>query len=233
MKNQYVADINDYVKYSIVRELIAGTRDRAGAICWMLTDDDNRTDGNLRAYLEAPERFRDFDPVVFDALRGIADENRSVAAVERTRVLGSPSFFSRVLADDLELRRRYFDAFWSTVRPGSLLFFDPDNGLGVQSVPKGRRNSAKYLYWDELALALGYGCSCVVYQHFPRVQRDQYVASLLETLCGLAPETRACFALCTSRVAYVVAPALHDERALRQVASSVEQRWKGLLRFVA
>ena len=36
--------------------------------CWMLTEPDNRTDGNKIAYLKQPEIFRKFDPRLFDML---------------------------------------------------------------------------------------------------------------------------------------------------------------------
>jgi hypothetical protein len=231
MKNQYAGDVNDYVKYSLIRRLAAGSRDRVVTVCWMLTYDDDRTDGNLRAYLSAPERFRRFDPVVFDALSRIVHQVPSVAAVERQGVIEGAKYFSGVLRDERGVRRSYFERFWTSVRPGSLLFFDPDNGLEVKSVPKGRKNSAKYLYWDELAEGLGRGHSVVVYQHFPRVPRERYVAMLLERARQAAPQHSSCV-LCSPRVAYLISAASHDRRGLAEAARSIERRWAGLLRLV-
>jgi hypothetical protein len=231
MKNQYVGDVNDYVKYSLIRQLVAGTRGRVVTVCWMLTLDDDRTDGNLRAYLTAPERFRRFDPVVFDSLTRISHQVPSVVAVERLGMIEGAEYFSGILGDERGPRRIYLDRFWSTVQPRSLLFFDPDNGLEVKSVPKGRRNSGKYLYWDELAEALERGHSVVVYQHFPRVPRERYVASLLERLRQAAPQHSSCV-LCTPRVAYLIAATPDDQPGLAEAARLIEQRWAGFLRLV-
>jgi len=43
VKNQYFADINDYLKYGILRA-IANSKLKI-CLCWMLTEDDNRNDG--------------------------------------------------------------------------------------------------------------------------------------------------------------------------------------------
>ena len=43
---------------------------------------------------------------------------------------------------------------------GELVFFDPDNGFEVPSVPKHHPNAGKYIYWDELAPF------CVVAKHY-------------------------------------------------------------------
>ena len=45
MKNQYAGDVNDYVKYSLVRKLVAAAQARVVTVCWMRTLDDDRTDG--------------------------------------------------------------------------------------------------------------------------------------------------------------------------------------------
>jgi hypothetical protein len=232
MKDQYAGDVNDYIKYSLIRQLVAGTRAHAVMVCWMLTQDDERSDGNLRAYLTAPERFRRFDPHVFDALKRLAAGAPSVAAVESHRLVAGAEYFSRVLLDERESRRAYFDDLWLAVPPGALLFFDPDNGLEVKSVPKGRRHSAKYLYWDELGEALGRGHSTVVYQHFPRVPRESYVALLLERVRQAAPG-HSSLAVCSSRVAYLVSSAAHDQPGLADAARSIERRSGGVLRVLS
>jgi hypothetical protein len=147
-------------------------------------------------------------------------------------MIDGAEYFSSILPDERGPRRSYFERFWTTVRPESLLFFDPDNGLDVKSVPKGRKNSAKYLYWDELAEALGRGHSAVVYQHFPRLPRDRYVASLLERVRQATPEHSSC-ALCSPRVAYLISSAPHDHPGLMDAARAIERRWDGLLRLVS
>ena len=65
MKNQYFGDINDYRKYSLLR-LLSGHGKISTAVCWMLTPDDLRPDGHRIQYLREPEKWRKFDPAVFD-----------------------------------------------------------------------------------------------------------------------------------------------------------------------
>jgi hypothetical protein len=68
MKNQYVGDINDYRKYGLIRALSASGK-LSTAVCWMLTGDDGRRDGEKTAYLGQPGKYRDHDPDLFDRLR--------------------------------------------------------------------------------------------------------------------------------------------------------------------
>ncbi len=230
MKNQYVGDINDYIKYSIIRQLAATIGGNGVMVCWMLTPDDGRTDGSLRGYLDAPERFRPFDPPVYDALAALRRGPRSVAAVESHCLIDTAEYFSGVLVDRLDARRAYFATLWRAVRPASLVFFDPDNGLGVPSVPKGRKNSAKYLYWDEFTETVRRGHSVVTYQHFPRVAREPYLALLLERVRQAAPGHSSCVVY-GSRVAYVVSAGPHHALSLHEAASVIERQWKGVLRL--
>ncbi|MCJ7618838.1 MAG: hypothetical protein MUP64_01300, partial [Anaerolineae bacterium] len=68
MKNQYFGDVNDYRKYGLLRVLTNGGEIKA-AVCWMLTPDDGRGDGGFTSYLEQPDKWRHFDPLLFDHLR--------------------------------------------------------------------------------------------------------------------------------------------------------------------
>ena len=52
MKNQYVGDVNDYRKYGLLRCLVSSGELRT-LVAWMLTPDDDSSDGKLRGY---PER---------------------------------------------------------------------------------------------------------------------------------------------------------------------------------
>jgi hypothetical protein len=60
MKNQYFGDVNDYRKYGLIR-LLTGRGEISTAVCWMLTPDDDRTDGKFTDYLGSPEKWRRSD----------------------------------------------------------------------------------------------------------------------------------------------------------------------------
>jgi hypothetical protein len=83
MKNQYVGDINDYRKYGLLR-LLSGNESLSTAICWMLTVNDERTDGKFIDYLSNSSEWRDYDPELFDVLQNIVLEKkiRNVSEIE-------------------------------------------------------------------------------------------------------------------------------------------------------
>lgn len=49
-----------------------------------------------------------------------------------------------------------------------LLFFDPDNGLEVPSIPKPHPKAGKYIYWNELIPFWARGNSLLIYHHLNR-----------------------------------------------------------------
>ena len=48
--------------------------------------------------------------------------------------------------------------------------------MEVASVPFGRKHSSKYLYWQELKGIHEKGASVLIYQHYPHVKRDVFIA---------------------------------------------------------
>ncbi len=223
MKDQYAGDINDYCKYALLRAL-AASHPGSLSVCWMLTAPDGRRDGRKIAYLQSPDVFRDFDASLFDGLVSLVDGGtRSIAAVQQADIIPRARFYTPLLADSVGARQQYFEEFWRTLGRDDLVFFDPDNGLEVASVPKGRRNSAKYLYWDEVQQALGDERTVCVYQHFPRVARSPYVARLIERMEALRPDHDG-FAVTTSSVAYLVCGPVDRCGALRDAAAELVDR---------
>jgi hypothetical protein len=221
MKNQYVGDINDFVKYAFLRHLM-----RAGnevTICWMLTSDDARTDGNRRGYLDKPEQYRHHDPELFDALAGDLREARDIESIEASGILPTARFLSDQIEDSQEVREGYFRRLCATLATRSLVFFDPDNGLDVITVCRGGRNSSKYLFREELAAVLQAGHSAIVYQHFPRVERRRFVQSVFESLAWPGRDV-LCACVYTSHVAYLLFLQEPHTR-VRQTARKFAQGW--------
>ena len=105
MKDQYVGDVSDYVKYGFLRALNAA---RAGplVVCWMLTPSDEGPDGGKVGYLGLPERYRGGDTELFDALGDLVRAGRrSVEAVEQAELLPGASLLSPVVSDRADQRR--------------------------------------------------------------------------------------------------------------------------------
>lgn len=139
VKHQYVGNVSDYRKYALIRALTADGANRIG-VCWMLTPSDGSSDGNKLAYLDQPDRYRHFDPVLFDMLAHAASEpdRRRLQSIEDSGVIPGATYFNETLPDDLPNRVAYMERCASEFRAAELVFFDPDNGLEV-SLLKGRK----------------------------------------------------------------------------------------------
>jgi len=225
MKDQYFGDVNDYLKYGLLRVLTARSR-LSLAVCWMLTPDDGRTDGRFTEYLRQPVRWRAFDPDLYDALRDavVVQGQRDVGAVARAGLLPGARLYGPLLPDDVAGRERYFDAFWQMAEGSDLIFFDPDNGMEVNSKRYGRKDSSKYLYWHELVRASADGHSVLVYQHFRREQREAFVARLAREM-GERTGVRVVVSFRTSRVVYFFLAQGCLLETIEQAIRDVEQTW--------
>lgn len=228
MKNQYVGDINDYLKYALLRHVQRSGYDMT--ICWMRTPDDGRRDGRRRWYLDDPAQFRDYDPVLFDALAGPLRTRRNLRDIERSGLLPHTNFFPDLLSDDVDERSDYFGRFSAAVRTSGLVFFDPDNGLDIATVSRGRRNSSKYLYRDELEAVLATGRSCIVYQHFPRVERSTFLNRVLGSLSASCCSVRRA-SVFSSHVAYLIF-AQESDSSLLPSARAFAHRWAPIARHL-
>jgi hypothetical protein len=183
MKDQYFGDINDYRKYGLLRGL-AGEGQLKLGICWMLTAGDGQTDGRLTAYLRKPEKWRVYDPPLFDYLHQWVevDQTRDTRLVEKHEIIPGAKFYNQVLEDRPTRRGDYFRGMRAHLASADLIFYDPDNGIEVQSNPVGKRNSCKYVYWNELCETYSAGQSILIYQHFPRVERSQFISDKVKEI---------------------------------------------------
>jgi len=226
MKNQYFGDVNDFRKYGLLRAL-AGTGLSIG-VCWLLTDDDAGGDGELRKYLTKPSRWRNYDAELYDGLRRLQQPGvpRSVTYADEWGLVPGATYFNEVLTDDNDQRTAYFSAALRALRGCNVLFFDPDNGIEVESTGRGKRGSAKYIFWSELREAYGNGHSLLVYQHFPRVERTRFVPFLADRL---RDELRAPWVagFATPHVAFFLVYQAGHSAALEKAAEAVQSRWSG------
>lgn len=225
MKDQYVGDINDYRKYALLRALSSGGANRIG-VCWMLSPSDGRTDGGKLAYLQQPERHRHIDPELFDILAHAAAEpdRRRLATIENSETIPSAVYHNDLLPDELVDRQAFMGRCAYEFRDVDLIFFDPDNGLEVSSLPKGRKNSSKYLYLDEVAAFYASGKSMLIYQHFPRVERAIFLSRCAERLHAAAPGA-ALWAFTTAHVVFLLLLHRDSPPRLRSAANAACARF--------
>jgi hypothetical protein len=91
MQNRYGADIGDYVKLAILRQLAPGRR--LGVAWWLFRDERHNNAGGHREYLNRPDEWKRFDPDLFEALLNI-DKNKDldVCALENSSLLPNAVF---------------------------------------------------------------------------------------------------------------------------------------------
>lgn len=225
MKDQYVGDINDYRKYALLRALSSNGENRIG-VCWMLTPSDGGMDGGKLAYLQQPERHRYVDPTLFDILQHATSERlrRRLASIENSGVIPSALYHNELLQDEIAARQAFMGRCAAAFREAELVFFDPDNGLEVPSLPKGRRNSSKYLYLDEVAKFFASGKSLLIYQHFPRVERTKFLTLCANKLRVAAPDN-SLWIFTTAHVAFLLLLHPSSPPHLHAAAQAACRRW--------
>lgn len=202
MKDQYVGDVSDYLKYATLRAWLgAGLSVGVG---WMRTEPDRRPDGGLTSYLARPELYRDLDSELFDGLAHlVASRRRSIRSVMDMELLSVGFSYELMLRDDTYARDAWFAGLAQHAKEANVLFLDPDNGLEVASVPRGRSGSRRYVYLKELAALWRADQAVAVYQHFPRVPRAAYLDEQLRRLSEVWP-SELTFAVCSPRIALLL-----------------------------
>jgi len=218
MKNQYVGDINDYHKYGLIRILTENPAVLTH-VCWMLTLDDNKTDGGKIDYLLKPNKWRKYDPELFDVLRDtvIMQEKRSVKIIENSGILPACGFFSQYIKSDKQIEReayfREFDFYLENSekagRESKLVFFDPDNGI---ESPKAKPNKKIYIYWEEIAEYYNREKTLLIYQHFPYVNRERFVDDVVKKL-KMMTSAKKVYSFVTKHVVFFLVPfGDHDKK---------------------
>jgi hypothetical protein len=225
MKDQYFGDVNDFRKYALLRSLVIPDRLRLG-VCWMLTDKDRGKDGSRVAYLAKPSAYRYSDPALFDWLKRVIDveQDRRTARIEGSALLGPACFQSNLLTDHDSERRTYFTECFTRFAGCDLVFFDPDNGLEIKSTSRERKNSRKYLNWEEVCKIFSAGASALIYQHFPREKRAGFIARLTDELYART-HAAAVFAFTTPHVLFLLASQERHSDIFRRRLVAIRSAW--------
>jgi hypothetical protein len=160
---------------------------------------------------------------MYEIIHGI--KQRHLVHVEQSGVLPNASFYSAEIRDAHSDRTSYFNAMTNALSYADLIFFDPDNGLDVESKPKGRRDSCKYLYRDELFRTYADGHSILMYQHFCRENRDAFIAKIASSISGQTGPYIYSFR--TSNVVFFLAAQRDKLDHFAKQAQIVSSGWSG------
>lgn len=173
MQDRYAGDIGDYVKLALLRAISADLK--LGVAWYLYPDENHNSDGRHISYLNQPEKWRDLDPELFDALSRTVRDQRSVSALAATGALPGARFSDRIIAtgdiparDRSKARSLWFERLVRDLDGCDLVFADPDNGL-IDDEPKRRRDRkfGKQMPLAE-ALTLAEGRQAVIYHHNTR-----------------------------------------------------------------
>jgi hypothetical protein len=231
MKNQYFGDVNDYLKYGLLR-CFADAELRIG-VCWMLTPDDGRSDGRKIDYLMKPHIWRKYDHRLFEALsKAVKSRTRHVRHAQKSAFLPNALFFDELVPDARSLREEWLTKALTSLAGAELLFFDPDNGIEVQSKPNGRTGACKYLYWDEIRRAWSLGHSLLIFQHFPRENHERYTSRLASQLREYVCEGEV-ISLVTSNVVYLLACQPKHRIRITSALNAIAKKWSGQIRAIS
>ena len=226
MQDRYVGDIGDYVKYGLLRA-IRGTR-RLGVAWYLHPDAGPAGDGKHTAYLQHPDEWRHLDSELFDALKEVVHDRRSVAAIQESRILGDAVFaLDRLDVAEVKLhdrerwRSRWFRRVRRQLTGCDLVFADPDNGLAPDARFKPTEVvNAKRIPLSE-AMALAQGRTAVIYHHNTRY-RGGHRAEVLCWKNQLPYGTLAYYwRRVSNRTFFVINPDGEIRRRLREF----EKRW--------
>ena len=230
MKHQYFGDINDYRKYGLLRALARIGQLRLG-ICWMLTADDGRSDGEFRRYLEQPARWRHRDEELYDRLRSLLAPTgvRSIDLAKHWRLFPEAKFHPDLVPVGIAARRAYFERALEAMEGTDLVFFDPDNGIEVPSVGRGSASAPKYVRWDEIAEVYSRGHSVLLYQHYPRRPRVEFESALCERLRHETGAHRL-EVFSTAHVAFISLGQIAHTEGLANAVDFVATHWAGEIR---
>lgn len=224
MKNQYFGDINDYRKYGLIRSILRCYEFRL-LVAWMLTPNDEGSDGGFTGYLCEPD-LRDYDRELYDELQRclISQKNiRRVALIEKTNLLPGARYYSRIVPDSYDDRIKWSQELLSEARGSDLVFLDPDNGLEVKSKPLGRKGSSKYLYRHEISGLWEQGKSLLIYQHFCREKRHLFIERIRGELEKVTKDCVAAFV--TRNVVFFLALQPEHRKYLDYIVADVESKW--------
>ena len=131
MRDQTVGDISDMIKFSLLREL-AGSDVRLGMAWYYQPDADGPDDGPRRLYLrDEKEKWTALDRQVFEALRQMKQEGRTVAALEAAGFWPRDTVFHRVPVPNRMRRADWARDMAKLFNGCGLVFLDPDHGVGA------------------------------------------------------------------------------------------------------
>jgi hypothetical protein len=240
MQNRYVGDIGDFAKFALLRALCQTQEVKLGVVWYLYGDETHNSDGRHVTYLQRAD-LRHLDPKLFDCLhRIVKTEQRSVRAVQRSRILGKQTTFydaslvleagRGVARERVALRDGWLRNAIARTAKCDVVFLDPDNGLEITSVPRHAPKAGKYVYWEELLAFWEGGQSLVVYNHLHRrSSANDQTQELMKKFVAKFPDaafvTALLFRRGSCRHFWIVAQPSHARRLTSSLRTLLSSQW--------
>lgn len=193
MKNQYIGDVGDYGKYSLLQAFVnAGFK---VGVNWYLTENDDSNDGKYITYLNY-DHMRQYNPEIFDTLKGIAvRQDKSIADIQNSSILPDAIFYDEQIdvngspKEREGKRRSWFEKSISVLADTELIFMDPDNGL-METGIASKLGAEKYIFPEEVERYYNEGYNVVYYCHKGRRSYDawdKYISLMFDRIPDAKP----------------------------------------------
>jgi len=177
--------------------------------------------GSLNAAIEALESKKTDLQVHNEQLK----QKRTVNSIENSNILRGCKFYSEIIQDNISSRTAYLHKFLDFAQDADILFFDPDNGMEVKSIPVGRRNSSKYLYFSEVQKAYSAGHSLLIYQHLPPRPRKPLIRDLVNKFKAVTGVNQV-HLYWTQFVVFFLIPRQAHQKLFIQASDTISEVWK-------
>ncbi len=178
MQDNYVGDIGDYGKYGLLRKIcLAGL---SLSVNWYKTvpkKTNTQNDGKFVNYLSNPEKYREYDPHLFDSLYKIVctENQRKIERIEKENLFIAKCFSDEIRGNRLCWHQNALNQTANT----EVIFLDPDNGLETVKMFSSNGATEKHVKWAEIKDYYDRGQSVILYQHLPRITKEQLIDSIM------------------------------------------------------
>lgn len=233
MKNQYITDVIDYGKYSLLRHF--AMEGISVGVNWYLTQNDGSSDGKFTQYLDQGEKMRRYDPSIFDVLKSVQGKSeKTVADIQKAGIIPGALFYDAQLLptgkpqERANHRKQWFYASFDVLKNAELIFMDPDNGL-LKTGDGGKLHAEKYVLPEEVEKYFHDGHNVVYYCHKGRRTMQAWM-DYLHLMFDRIPDAYS--AVLTfrkgSRSSYVFL--IHQESypKFRKILDRVKKDWPGI-----
>lgn len=249
MKNQFVADRNDFFKYGLLRAISAQFTAPIG-IWWMLTKNDAGKAGSHLSYLQKPKEYRAADEVLFDSLLKIREgftpvantkvkdqifdvQSRNVGKIE-SEILVKARFWpdkdkfsdqdrrahaSHGILEEPFERAVNFSEMKMHFADCPVIFADPDNGIEVKTASKER-----HIRWYEISKLYDNGQSLIIYQHIQQTDIKNKATEKSEQLRKLLGSGKVHFRAFGS-VVFLIVPQTDHRDPINSALESFDSRF--------